>query len=931
MAEAGNDISRRLDSGALPSIAHALGAVREHVVLDLLVTVLKGVRESLASAVVVSVARCALAAGRVAGAGTAVVHACDAVVVAVFVEGVHALLADTLGTAHVAIVTTVVIDFAASTILQNFVVVSATLAGGQISGAVDAVVNAACACTVTDGVAIGALLAFAVDVADIAVGHGALGAQIVVVHVVAVRALLASELTDIVCGNRRDLRWRRDAGVAVDWWVGGGCGGVTLVCLAGHEAHGAAVQVAIVAHTIVVNVVTVSALQAFTFIRLVLQAVRTVQASSDVAVTAHTVNATVLVVVAAISGLFVAIGIVTAAVAVAFIVVEEGDSAEVRVPTLGKCDTVSVVLLLEVAISAFHAVILAKTVFAVVEIRAGLAGVVGAMVGAHATVRVAATEFRAAFVFEAGATVVVGVFRVAAAVANVGKTLAGNEARTLVDVEGVTISADGAGIGVTARITVVHAGDALAVGTSTNVVTSLADFALGSTLASSTVAATVAVGNAGAVDDLVAGFASVALGGTALQAVVRADIAGAGGGVQREASHALVALRGGALFAVLGVTSGASTGGNVAVVTIHARLADNSGRGLVVDQDCTGGAGRAAINFALDAGVVDIEVIAVHALVAFSGGVSVLAVQAAVQRARGAGSVRVTVDTSVSGVAVDDLVLNTFWVNSAASAVALVVVEEAHIACVKVPAVWQRDACTPWVAVSLVVSNVASSAETLAEAVGAVIEIRADIVVEEGTHAAVAAAETSGVAATVLCILLVTGASAAIVGGCATVADVGDNLFGSGARARHVIESESVLANVAGFGICAGSAVGRARGTAGGVTVVEQHDGVTVLARFALVVLFAFVTVVAAVFADQTARAVQFWFIEVITLQASADIAVGVDGSAFGAVVGASAATSVLCLVVTFSTGVASFIATGIDDALTASSDRALNTSLDLR
>lgn len=102
------------------------------------------------------------------------------------------------------------------------------------------------------------------------------------------------------------------------------------------------------------------------------------------------------------------------------------------------------------------------------------------------------------------------------------------------------------------------------------------------------------------------------------------------------------------------------------------------------------------------------------------------------------------------------------------------------------------------------------------------------------------------------------------------------------------------------------------------------------MASFALVVLFTFVTVVSAVLSNEATGTVQFWFVKIVTLQAAADHAIGVDCCALGAVVTASAATSILCLVVPFGASITRLISRRVHNAFATSGDGALDAGLDL-
>lgn len=655
------------------------------------------------------------------------------------------------------------------------------------------------------------------------------------------------------------------------------------------------------------------------------------QAPSNTAITAGTIDTAILVISAAISRLLITVGVVAAAIAVAFVVVEQGQRAQVSVPAVGESDAIAVVFLLVVARRAFHAVVLTETVLAVGKVLARLAGVVSAMISAQTAVGVAATKLSTALIFEAGAAAVVSVLGVTTAVADVSKTLTGDQAASLIDVERVAISAQRAGISIAARVAVVHAGNAFAVSTGANVVAGFADLALRAALASGAVASAVAIGNAGTIDNLETTLASVALGGAALKAVGGAGVASAGFRVQGETIHALVARASRALFAVCVVASSASAGRDVAVVTVHARLANGAGHNFAIDNRDAFTAGRATVNVTLGASAgVEVQVVSVHALVALGGGVTVFTVQAAIDSAGGASCVSITVDTSVSGVTVDHLVLNALRVNTAAFAVTLIIIQQAHVAHVQVPAFGKSNACPPRVTVGLVVSNVAGSAETLSEAIRTVVKVGADVVVVQGADSVGSSAKSSGITAAVLGIVFVARASATIVGGAAAVADVGNDLLSGGAGARDVIECESIFANVAGLGVGAAGAVGGAGSAAGGVPVVEQHHRVSVDASFALVVFFADVAVVAAVLSNQTTGTIKFRLVQVVALKAATNVPVRVNGGALGTVVIACCTAAVLSAVVALCTGIAGLVSGGINNTLATTCDGAGNTSLDL-
>lgn len=396
------------DSRALPSFANTFCAFGEDVVLDHFVTVRKSVTVLSAYTVVVTIAALALGALICVCATAAVVHAGFASAVRRLVESVHALLADTLSAADVAVIATVDADGTAGAILKDLVVVSASLATVDVTSAVNAVVNAAGASSVVgDGVAVSAFLTRSVKGAHCAVGNFAQRAEVFVVHVVAVRAFFA--------GVRVGVRG----------------GSLTATATFGQQADSTAVQVAVKAVAIFVGVVTIRALQAFACVRLVFQTVGTMVAASNVAVTALSSATAVLEVVAAISRFIITVGVVAAAFAVAFVVTQKAQRAQIQIPALGKFDAIAVNLCLVVTLCAFRAVALAEAVFAVVDFGARRFVIVEAEVGAQSAVGIAASELGARLAFKARASTVACRINVGTAIAVVSEALALGDAASL--------------------------------------------------------------------------------------------------------------------------------------------------------------------------------------------------------------------------------------------------------------------------------------------------------------------------------------------------------------------------------------------------------------------------------------------------------------------------------------------------------------------
>jgi len=432
---------------------------------------------------------------------------------------------------------------------------------------------------------------------------------------------------------------------------------------------------------------------------------------------------------------------------------------------------------LVISFTAFHAVGLFEAVIAVVVHGAWLTVEVSTQVGAQTAVRVTATFFGGTFVLKASAATVHSKLGVCTAVTDVGKAIAGGKACAFVDVEVVVVRAGLARVSITATVAVVHAGHALSVRSSTDVVATLADLAHTTALASGAVITTVVLRSASTVDNVEAAFATVALVGTALQAVVTAGVASASFSVKGETVIALVATISVAFLAVFVVASSASCLDHRAVVSIHATLAHGGCLDLVrvwVDSDASS-AGRAAVNVALVASGVVIDIVTVHAFHASISVVTVAAVGASVDLALSAFAARVAVNrVTFAGGGLD---CGALGVNAAAAAVALVIVECGFLAGVEIPAVGQGRAGSPCVAIGLVVPNVASSAETLPKAVGTVVEVVALVVVEQSANSIVATAHTPCVAASILGRRLVTGASAAVVHGGAAIAHIRVDLF----------------------------------------------------------------------------------------------------------------------------------------------------------
>lgn len=325
--------------GALPAHALTLSALRENAFFDHVVTVLQGVTVFIACTgrVDPTVTNLAFRACAVGTARATVVHARGAIPVVVAVVRVEALLADTLSTAHQAVVAAVFRCQTTRSIIKHFVVITASFARGGIAGAVQAIVWAAGAGTGFEGVAIFAFLTISIKVAHTAVADGAHGAKVVGVHVVAVSALFAR--------------------VAVLRGV--------VSCLL-EQAHLASLEVAVNAVAIVVLVVSGSALEAAAV--HVAVTVGAVHASGKVTLLANSVGAAVFSTFAAIRRPFVTVSVVASATAVTLVVVQHVDVAEVEVPSVWQSNAVAVVLGLVVALLAFHAICLLEAVLAVVEI-----------------------------------------------------------------------------------------------------------------------------------------------------------------------------------------------------------------------------------------------------------------------------------------------------------------------------------------------------------------------------------------------------------------------------------------------------------------------------------------------------------------------------------------------------------------------------------
>jgi hypothetical protein len=199
----------------------------------------------------------------------------------------------------------------------------------------------------------------------------------------------------------------------------------------GQQADSAAVQVAVKAVAIFVGVVSISALQAFAFVRLMFQTVGTVVAASNVAVTALSIDTAVLVVITAISRFLITVGVVTATFTVAFVVAQKTQRTQRQIPAVGKSDAIAVNLCLVVAFCAFCAVALAEAVFAVVDFSARRFVVVGAEVGAQTAVGIAASELGAGLTFKARASTIACRINVGAAIAVVSKALALSDAASI--------------------------------------------------------------------------------------------------------------------------------------------------------------------------------------------------------------------------------------------------------------------------------------------------------------------------------------------------------------------------------------------------------------------------------------------------------------------------------------------------------------------
>lgn len=864
--------------------------------------VFQGIRVGLARCAGVNVAETteALVAGGRGAAARAVVHAGLAHVVSVTEIRVHARLADALSAADKAVVAAVVVDFTATSIIKDLVLVVATFAGSGVTSAVQAVVWARRASSIEERETIVALFAVSAQVADSALSHRAHGAGILVVHVVTVSALLA--------------------GVSV-------LGRVIGCCL--KQAGGAAVQIAVDAVAVVVLVVPGGALEAGSV--FVTVAVGTVSAASEHAAFASTVGGAVFASVATIRGVFLALGIVTTAATVALVVLQHVNGAEVGVPAVGQGNAFAMVVGLVVAGLALHAVSLLVAVLAVVEVSAGLIVVGGAKVRAQSAIGVAATQLGSVLTLKAGATIVVSGIRVVAAITDVGEAVSGGEALESVNVVRVAVGASAAGLAVAARVAVVDARNAFAVGAGADVVAIVADLALAAALAGdAVVAALVGAVDASAINDVVAGLASVALGGTALQAVGAAGVALASVAVEGEAIQALVALGFRALLAVLSIAGSAGAFCDVVVVAVHAVGADDGVfhfLGVGVENDSTL-ARRAAFDLARHASAVFlVQVVAVGADEASIVVVSVAAERAAVQQALCARTVGIAVDRVA--ITVIDFVFHALGVSAAAAALALVVVEQANVADIGVPAGGKGNAVTPWVTLRVVVSDLACAAETLSEAVRAVVEVSAHILVVVGANSIGSTAQATGIAAAILGGLLVAGASAPVVRGGTAVANVGVHFVLRGARSRNVVEDVAILTRVASVSISTRGAVGGACCAARTLAVVEKHHGVPVVASFALVVLFAFDAVVAAVRSDEPAGSINLSFVKISALEAATNVSVGINSGTGVTVLTAGSATSFVIHVVTIGTRVANFV-TARNHAFAAASDAARKTLGDL-
>lgn len=134
-----------------------------------------------------------------------------------------------------------------------------------------------------------------------------------------------------------------------------------------------------------------------------------VSATGQSAVFAGSACGAVLTVVATVRGPVFAVGIVTTALAVALIVAQQRNGAQIKIPAFWKSDAIAVVVWLVEVVTAHHAVILAIAVFAVVKVGARLAGVVRTVIRAQSAVFVAASKFGTLLTFGARAAVVVSI------------------------------------------------------------------------------------------------------------------------------------------------------------------------------------------------------------------------------------------------------------------------------------------------------------------------------------------------------------------------------------------------------------------------------------------------------------------------------------------------------------------------------------------
>lgn len=205
------------NSRAFPAFALALSSFRENIVSNHLFTVLKSVGVQLTGTVVVAGSLFAFGACGGTRALCAVVHARDAIVGIVFVVCNHALFADTLCTTNGTVGSTVVVNFTACTVIfHELVVIRASLAGSNITSAVNAIVDAPSACTVVvKGVTTAALFTVAINITNGTVGDSTFRALILIVHVVTVNALFASDWT-----LGRNVTSRSSSVEDVEWIVG---------------------------------------------------------------------------------------------------------------------------------------------------------------------------------------------------------------------------------------------------------------------------------------------------------------------------------------------------------------------------------------------------------------------------------------------------------------------------------------------------------------------------------------------------------------------------------------------------------------------------------------------------------------------------------------------------------------------------------------